>query len=98
MIVKFARYRVRSDAVPKALALVRAFVDEVARKEGGTARYDAYQHAEDASRFTHHMAFRTPAAEDYHRKTAWCKRFVEGLYPLCVEEPVFETVVPVESA
>lgn len=95
MIVKIARYEVRKEEVPKALAAVQAFVDEVKRKEGGTARYEVFQHKDDPARFTHLMAFRTPSAEDYHQKTAWCKRFVETLHPLCVEKPAFETVTPI---
>lgn len=92
MIVKIARYEVRRESVPQALAAVASFIDEVKRKEGGTARYEAFQHVDEPTRFTHIMAFRTPSAEDYHQKTAWSKRFVETVHPLCVQKPVFETV------
>jgi quinol monooxygenase YgiN len=97
MIEKFARYEVRKDAVAQAQALVAAFVNEVSRKEGGTAFYKAWQEVEHPTRFVHHMGFRTPTAEEYHRKTAWVKKFVEGLYPLCVQEPVFVEVRPVAA-
>lgn len=96
MIVKLARYQVKREAVPQALALVRAFVDEVVRKEGGTARYEAYQHKDDPTRFTHLMTFRTPSAEQYHQKTAWSKAFLEKLQPLCVAAPSFEEIAKVE--
>lgn len=98
MIVKIARYQVRKDAVPQTLAALRAFLDEVERKEGGTARYEAYQGKDDPTRFMHTMVFRTPAAEQYHQKTAWCKRFVETISPLCVEPLAFEEVARVEKA
>ena len=94
MIIKLARYQVRHDAVPQALELVKTFVDEVTRKEGGTAKYEAYQHKAEPTRFTHFMAFRTPSAEQYHQKTAWSKAFVEKLHPLCVEPPAFEEISP----
>lgn len=95
MIRKLATYEVRKEDLPTVLAAVRAFVDEVARKEGGTATYRAYQHKDQPTRFTHFMEFRTPSAEQYHRGTAWVKRFTETLYPLCVHEPVFVDVEPV---
>ena len=95
MIHKLTTYEVRREAIPQALELARAFVDEVGRKEGGTAKYEAFQDAEHPTRFLHHMVFRTPSAEDYHRKTAWNKRFTEALAPLCVEPPRFSTVTPV---
>lgn len=96
MIIKLARYQVKREAIPQALELVRAFVDEVVRKEGGTAKYEAYQHKEDPTRFTHYMVFRTPSAEQYHQKTAWSRAFFEKLSPLCVAPPVFEEISKVE--
>ena len=88
-------YEVRKEAVPQALDLVRAFVDEVGRKEGGVAKYQAFQDAAHPTRFTHLMAFRVPSAEDYHRKTAWHKRFTEALAPLCLAPPASTVVTPV---
>ena len=95
MMMKIARYEVRREAVPQALAAVKEFVDQVKRKEGGTARYEAYQ-STDGTHFTHIMAFRVASAEQYHQKTAWSKKFVETLYPLCVTPPQFVDVTPVE--
>ena len=96
MIVKVLRYQVRREGIEAALAATRAFVDEVARKEGGTAKYEAFQSKDDPTRFTHLMSFRTPSAEDYHKKTAWNKAFLEKLAPLCAQAPVAEEVVKVE--
>ena len=79
MIVRHLRYSVRREAAADALAAARAYADEVNRKEGGTARYEVYHGKEDPTRFVHVMAFRTPSAEDYHRKTAWAKAFQEKL-------------------
>lgn len=95
MMHKIMRYQVRKDAVPQALAAVKAFVDEVGRKEGGTAKYEAWQDKLDPTRFTHHMAFRTPSAEKYHTTTPWSKKFVEALHPLCAELPALSEVTPV---
>lgn len=94
MIVKLARYEVRKESVAQAAELTRAFVDEVVRKEGGTAKYEAYQHKGDPTRFTLFMSFRTPSAEQYHQKTAWAKAFLEKIGPLCVAPPAFEEITP----
>lgn len=94
MIVKLARFEVRREAIPQALEAIRAYVDEVKRKEGGTARYESYQHADAPTRFTHLMTFRTPSAEDYHRKTAWAKRFAETMGALGAAPPAVETLTP----
>ena len=40
---RFLRYEVRRESLPAALAAIQSFVDEVGRKEGGTARYEAFQ-------------------------------------------------------
>ncbi len=92
MIRKFARFEVSTENLDATLKVIRAFVDEVGRKEGGTATYHSFQDVDHPTRFTHFMEFRTPAAESYHQKTAWCKRFVDALYPLCTSPPEFSTV------
>jgi quinol monooxygenase YgiN len=67
----------------------------VGKREGGTALYRSLQDAEDPTRFTHYMVFNTAAAEANHQKTAWVKAFVDKLYPLCSEPPVFTAVTVV---
>lgn len=96
MIIKLARYQVKKEAVAQAAALTKAFVDEVVRKEGGTAKYEAFQAKDDPTRFTHVMSFRTPSAEQYHQKTAWAKAFLEKLAPLCASPPVSEELVALQ--
>lgn len=86
-ITRFVRFEVRKEALPQALAAIQAYVDEVNRKEGGTATYRAFQDVDHPTRFTQFMVFRTPAGEEYHRKTAWYKRFNETVGPLCVAPP-----------
>ena len=92
MLHRLMTYEVRKEAVPQALELARAFADEVGRKEGGTAKYQVFQDAAQPTRFVHLMAFRVPSAEDYHKKTAWHKRFTEALAPHCTVAPSSTTV------
>jgi quinol monooxygenase YgiN len=96
MIIRLARYQVRKESIAAAEAATRAFVDEVTRKEGGTARYEAFQDKSEPGRFTHLMAFRTPSAEEYHRKTAWHKAFLATITPLCASPPAYEDLVKLE--
>jgi quinol monooxygenase YgiN len=95
MITKLARYEVHKGSVPQATAAVREFVDQVKRKEGGTARYEAWQSA-DGTQFTHLMAFRVASAEQYHQKTAWAKKFHETLAPLLAKPFEVVDAAPVE--
>ena len=96
MIIKLARYRVNKGAEAQAAALAKAFVDEIVRKEGGTAKYEAFQGKADPTRFVHVMSFRTPSAEQYHQKTAWAKTFSEKLAPLCAEPLAYEEMTPLQ--
>lgn len=95
MITKLAHFEVRREAIPQAVAAVKAFVDEVKRKEGGTARYEAYQSG-DGTQFTHVISFRVASAEQYHQKTAWHKRFHETIGPLCTKPFLVTDATPVE--
>lgn len=94
---KIMVYEVRKEDVARAIEAVRAFVDEVNRKEGGTASYRVYHHVEPATRFTHVMEFRTPAAEKYHQGTAWAKKFAAAIQPMCVAAPASTDVELVEK-
>ena len=96
VIRKLMTYDVRKEDVAKALEAVRAFVDEVNRKEGGTAAYRVYHHKEPATRFTHFMEFRAPAGEKYHQGTAWAKKFQATLQPMCTTPPAYQDVELVE--
>lgn len=97
MLHRLVTYQVRKDSLPQALALARAFVDEVGRKEGGTASYKAWQDAEEPTRFLHFASFRTPSAEEYHRKTQWHKKFHDALQPLCSQAPRTMPLTPVDA-
>lgn len=87
MLHRFVRFEVRKDALPQALDAIRAFVDEVGRKEGGTATYRSFHDKAEPTRFTHYAVFRTPSAEQYHRGTPWMKAFMAKLEPLCTQKP-----------
>ena len=43
------------------------------------------------------MAFANEKARDLHTRTPHVKRFVEVLYPLCIEPPMFRDIVTVAS-
>ena len=82
MITRILRYEVRKEALAPAVEATRAFVDEVNRKEGGVASYKAYQGKEAPTHFLHVMTFRVPSAEQYHKGTAWHKKFRAAIEPI----------------
>lgn len=96
-IHKLLTFEIRKEALPQALEATRSFVDEVGRKEGGTASYKAFQDHAHPTRFLHLMTFRTPSADEYHHKTAWRKRYVDGLQPHLVAPPQTHVLSPVEA-
>lgn len=91
-----ARYEVKRGKEGDARAAVLAFVEEVRQKEPGTAVYEAFQEG-DTRWFVHLMAFRDEAAEEAHRNSDHCRRFVSELSPLCEREPSFTELAPIHT-
>lgn len=95
MIHKVARYVVKEDEVDRALAAIAEFVAEVRNREPGTV-YHAYQ-SDDGVTFVHFMGFPDAAAEEAHRVSSHTGKFVDTLYALCEETPVFSDLSLIES-
>lgn len=95
MIHRIETFEVRKEALDAAKKATLAFADEVGRKEGGTARFEALQDAQAPTRFVLVMSFRVASAATYHDGTAWRKRFVETLAPLCTTPLAARTLAPV---
>lgn len=90
MITRALRYEVRKEALEQATEATRAFLDEVKRKEGGVASYHCYRAKAAPTRFLHLATFRVASAVDYHQGTAWHKRFLAAIGPLCTAPPAEE--------
>lgn len=95
MIHRIETFEVRKESVDAAKKAVLAFADEVGRKEGGTARFEALHETDRPTRFTLVMAFRVPSAAQYHDGTAWRKRFREAIGPMCSAPPEAKTLMNV---
>jgi len=93
MITRTLRYEVRKEALAQATEATRAFLDEVQRKEGGVASYRCYQAKDAPTRFLHVMTFRVASAADYHKGTAWGKKFQAAIGPMCASPPTEEAYV-----
>lgn len=91
-----ASFRVRPEAVAAAVEATREFGAAVREHEPGTLEYRSLQREDDETVFLNVMAFADAAAEEAHRATEHVRRYVERLYPLCVEEPVFARYAPLE--
>jgi quinol monooxygenase YgiN len=82
-------FKVKTDKIDEAKAAIRKFVDEITGREPGTILYNCYQEKSDSTSFIHNMTFESEKAEEHHRHTSYVKKFVDSLYPICEEEPVF---------
>ncbi len=96
MIRKLARYRVRDGAQSDAVAAIEDFVTAIERDEPGTV-YSVYRHS-DGVTFTHFISFPGTVAEAAHKGAVHTRRFVDTLYPLCEEPPVFTDLALVKSS
>lgn len=85
----FVSFKVKKNKVEEAKTAIRKFVDEITSKEPGTILYNCYQEKSDDTSFIHTMTFESEKAEEHHRHTSYVKEFVDMLYPICEEEPVF---------
>lgn len=85
-------FKVKTDKVDEAKAIITKFVNEISGKEPGTVLYNCYQEKSDAASFIHTMTFESEKAEEHHRHTSYVKEFVDKLYPICETEPVFTEV------
>lgn len=90
MISKIVRYKVKPEEIEAVLAAIREFLLAIANSEPET-RYDALQLVDGVS-FIHTMRFPNPLADEQHQKAQYTLKFVDALYPRCVEAPVFTDV------
>ena len=95
MMTRIETFEVRKESLDAAKKAVLAFADEVGRKEGGTARFEALQESDHPTRFALVMAFRVPSAAQYHAGTAWRTRFRETIGPMCSAPVEAKTLISV---
>jgi quinol monooxygenase YgiN len=96
MIRKIARFKVRPDKIDAAQQAITTFVDAIKQHEPHTV-YDAYQ-LEDGVSFLHFMAFPDADSEQAHQRAPYTLAFVDVLYPICEELPLFTDLRLVRSA
>ena len=83
------RYKVKPDKLDEAKEAVVEFVDAVKANEPATLVYQVFQDNTDSLILFHFMIFEDEYAQTVHRKSSYVKKFVDLIYPLCAEEPVF---------
>ncbi len=91
MVSKIVRYKIKPESTEEVLAAIREFLLAIANSEPET-RYDAMQLVDGVS-FIHTMRFPNPLADEQHQKAQYTLKFVNILYPECVEAPVFTEVM-----
>lgn len=92
MIERRADFKVQAEHIDEAIAAIREFVAAVASSEPQTITYRSYQTVEDPTRFFHVMTFEDKAARDFHTNTDHVRSFVDRLYPLCQDTPIFTDI------
>ena len=92
------RYKVKKEKLDEAKEAIIEFVDAVKANEPGTIAYQVFQDNADPEVMFHFMLFDDEYAQTLHRKSSYVKRFVDLIYPLCAEEPVFTSLNIVREA
>ena len=83
------RYKVKEDKADEAKEAIFDFVDAVKTNEPATLVYQVFQDNTESLILFHFMVFEDEYAQTLHRKSSYVKKFVDLIYPLCAEEPVF---------
>lgn len=83
----FVPYKVRPEAIEKAKTAIVKFITEIRANEPGTLFYKSLQNSDSPTDFVHVMAFSNDEAEQFHKKSAYCREFTDVLYPLCEVMP-----------
>lgn len=83
------RYKVKEAKLDEAKDAIVEFVDAVKSNEPATLVYQVFQDNIDPLIVFHFMIFEDEYAQTLHRKSSYVKKFVDVIYPLCAEEPVF---------
>ena len=90
-------YKVEQTQINKVRKLIDEFVLGIQANESGTLYYHSFQDQDNPGMFTHIMAFNDQEAQKLHQESAYCRKFVERLYPLCIEQPLSRTIDEVAS-
>ena len=93
MIIKLATYSVKPGSVEIAKSAASEFVKSIKENEPGTF-YESFIYVENT--FVHLMKFKNEETEEYHRTSNHTKKFVEVIYPECIDPPVFKDLEIVE--
>lgn len=93
MIIKLAEYTIQEHALDEVCKAIDTFVKAIDAHEQDTF-YEAFRR-EGTNAFVHLMKFPDHDAEERHAQSDYTNTFVEVLYPLCVEKPIFTDLTPI---
>jgi quinol monooxygenase YgiN len=96
MIFKMARYTVRPENLNDVKEAIQEFVAEIKENEPATF-YETYQEAEGPT-FVHLMCFENEEAEDAHKNSSHTNTFVDRIYPICENPPIFTSLSLLDSS
>ncbi len=96
MIFKIVHYQVEKDKLDLVRPAIEKFVRAIRAAEPDTF-YEAYVHAQDATKYFHIMSFADAKAERAHQTAPHTNEFVAILYPNCSVQPHFTDLSLVET-
>ena len=91
-------YRVKPEKIEEVKQQIKDYIKTVGEQEPDIRVYESYQNKDDPSKFIHLAEFKDDIAEKNHKEISHTKKFVEFLYPLCLEEPKFVYLNMIGSA
>jgi quinol monooxygenase YgiN len=80
-IYTIANYRVKTSGVDEVKSAIEEFVPYIRDNEPGTRLYEAWQQADDPTRFEHFFIFEDEASRGIHSKSTAVKRFEAAYRP-----------------
>ncbi|MDZ4256064.1 MAG: hypothetical protein U1C71_00500 [archaeon] len=89
MPAQMVTYALKKGARAKGDRAIRSFLRAIRSKEKGrTQVYEAFRFP-NSFQYVHLMVFKDSPAEKAHREAPHTQKFVDALYPMCLNPPVF---------
>lgn len=83
------KYNVKPEKLEEVKKVITEFVDEIKKNEQGTRVYEVWQQDDEPTNFIHLDEFVDETSVELHKNSAHTKKFVDVLYPNCIDEPKF---------
>jgi len=83
------KYKVKPEKIEEVKKAITEFVEKIQKNEHDTRVYEIWQQEDEPTNFTHLDEFADEKSLESHKNASHTKKFVDMLYPNCIEEPKF---------